>query len=204
MKALLIIDMQKDFMPGGPLQTQGGDTLYQVINPLMEAFSLVVATKDWHPKDHLSFAANHPGKKVGDTIKVDSIEQPLWPIHCVQDSPGAEFADKLDVDKIDHIFYKGTDPKIDSLSAFFDNAHLRKTGLEDFLRSHQVKEIYVVGVATDVCVLLSVLDALELGFEVKVISDGCRAINRKPDDEKKAFEKMREKGAKVILSKEVH
>jgi len=203
MKALLIIDMQKDFMPGGALPTKEGNLLVPIINNLMKKFPLVVTSKDWHPKDHISFASNHPGKEIGDVIDVGDIKQVLWPIHCVQNSEGAQFVSGLDPIDEEHIFYKGVDPKIDSYSAFFDNAHLRSTGLEDFLKKNAVQEIVVVGVATDYCVLYSVLDALELGFSVMLVADGCHAINLHPDDEKKALEKMKKEGAKILQAEEV-
>ncbi len=198
MKALIIVDMQNDFMPGGPLPTKGADELVPLINGLMDDYPLVVATKDWHPINHVSFAPNHPGKKVGDLINVEGIEQILWPVHCVQETKGSECVPGLNEEKIDHIFYKGIDQKVDSYSTFFDNAQLRRTGLADYLKKKGVEELAIVGVATDYCVLYSVLDALELGFDVTVIARGCRGINRNPDDEKKAFDTMRKKGAKVI------
>ncbi|NGX39269.1 MAG: Peroxyureidoacrylate/ureidoacrylate amidohydrolase RutB [Chlamydiae bacterium] len=198
MKALLIVDMQKDFMPGGPLETKGADALVPLINQLMGEFSLIVATKDWHPKDHLSFVSSHPGKKVGESILLGEVIQTLWPVHCVQESPGSEFARGLDAEKIDHICYKGVDKEVDSYSAFFDNGRLKKTGLEEYLRKKGVTELVVVGVATDYCVLFTVLDALELGFSVTVLKEGCRGINLHPDDEKRAFVKMEENGARMV------
>lgn len=203
MKALLIVDMQRDFMPGGALPVEGGDLLVPMINRLMEKFPFVVASKDWHPLNHCSFAANHSGKNVGDSVKIGEVDQILWPVHCVQNKDGAEFVSGLQPIKDEHIFYKGIDPNIDSYSAFFDNARFRKTGLEDFLKSLDIDEIAVVGVATDYCVLYTVLDALDLGFAVTLISDGCRAINLDPNDEKKALEKMKENGAKILTSEEV-
>ncbi len=203
MRALLIVDLQKDFLPGGPLATDRADELVPVINALMDKFSFILATKDWHPKDHVSFASNHLGKNVGDLIEIEGAEQVLWPVHCVQDTKGANFAEGLNEEKIGHVFYKGLDRKIDSYSAFFDNAKERKTGLEDYLRSHEINEIVVVGVATDYCVLYSVLDALELGFKVTVVVDGCRAINLHPDDESKALALMQERGALICKIEEV-
>lgn len=203
MQALIIVDMQNDFMPGGALPTKGGDKLIAIINQLIEKFPLVLATKDWHPQSHVSFAANHPKKKVGDLIQINGIEQILWPVHCVQETEGADFAPGLHREKIDSIFYKGTDPGIDSYSTFFDNAHLRKTGLEEFLKENRVKELVIVGVATDYCVLYSVLDALALGFQVTVVPDACYPINIHPEDEQKALEKMRKKGAKIVPSKDL-
>lgn len=202
MKALIVVDMQNDFMPGGALPTKGADALVPVINALMERFPVVLATKDWHPKDHYSFAATHPEYKVGDVIREGPLEQILWPVHCVQHTKGAEFVRGLRSDRFEEVFHKGVDRMIDSYSTFFDNAHLRETGLADYLRKRGIKEIALVGVATDYCVLYSVLDALELGFDVTVFADGCRAINLLPDDGEKAFLQMEQAGAKVVASLE--
>lgn len=203
MKALLVIDMQNDFMPWGALPTAGADTLIPLINELMEKFPIVVATKDWHPKGHISFAANHRGKKEGETILFNGMEQILWPVHCVQDSDGAAFATGLNTDNFDRIFFKGTDLELDSYSAFFDNAHLKDTGLSNYFKKRKIEDLYFTGVATDYCVLFSVLDALELGFKATLIRDACMPINLHPDDEKKAIDQMLKKGAKVIFSSEV-
>lgn len=197
MKALLIIDMQKDFMPGGPLGAKDADALVPIINDLMKQFPLVIATKDWHPKNHKSFAENHPGKKVGDHIDLDGVDQILWPAHCVQETLGSEFTKGLNTKKIDQIIYKGTDPNIDSYSAFFDNARKKKTNLASYLKEKGVDQISICGVATDYCVLYSVLDALDLGFKVTLIQDGCKAINLKEDDEKRAIATMQQMGALI-------
>ena len=198
MKALIVVDMQNDFMPGGALPTKGADALVFVINALMEDYPIVLAVSDSHPQGHVSFVTSHPGKKVGDVVQEGEIEQILWPEHCVQGTKGAEFVPGLKVERFEHVFYKGTDPKIDSYSAFFDNAKKRKTGLEEYLKSHQIKEITLVGVATEYCVLYSVQDAVELGFDVTVISNACRAINLKPNDGKRALDTMKNLGAKVV------
>lgn len=203
MQALIVVDMQNDFMPGGPLGTPGADELASLINLLMEKFSLVLATNDWHSEDHVSFVTSHPGKKIGDVVRVGEIDQILWPVHCVQDTKGSEFVPDLNTEKIQEVFYKGVDLRIDSYSIFYDNAHLRKTGLDAYLKEHKVDTIALVGVATEYCVLYSALDALKLGYDVMVILDGCRAINLKPNDEKKAIEEMEKKGARILLAKEV-
>jgi len=197
MSTLLIVDMQNDFMPNGPLPTRGADSLVPIINELMQEYPVILATQDWHPKNHVSFAPNHPGKKVGDVVIVEGIEQILWPVHCVQNTKGAELVAGLKTDAIQQIFYKGIDPLVDSYSAFFDNAKKRKTGLEVYLRQHAIQAFSIVGVLTDYCVLYSVLDALALGFDVTVIAKGCRAINKVAGDEQKAFAAMKEKGAKI-------
>lgn len=203
MKALLIVDMQNDFMPGGSLAVPHGDEIIPIINKLIPKFQHVVATQDWHPKDHVSFASNHPGKKPGEIISVKGVDQILWPDHCIRNTKGAELVAALNKEPISTIFYKGTDKWVDSYSTFFDNARLRATGLEEYLESRGINEIYIVGVATDYCVLYSALDALELEFEVTVIADACRGINLKPGDVDRALQSMKQKGAKIINSKEI-
>ena len=203
MKALIIVDMQNDFMPGGALGVAGADRLVPTINALITQFPLVVATLDWHPVDHISFALNHPGKKVGDRIKVGEMEQILWPAHCVRNGEGAELVSSLDRENLASVFYKGTDPKIDSYSAFFDNARRKSTGLSDYLKSRGVTDVYLVGVATEYCVLYSSLDAIDLGFTVHVITDACCPINLDPQDESRAYAAMAAKGVKVITAKEI-
>lgn len=200
MTTLLIVDMQNDFMPGGALGVPGADEIIPILNKIIPKFSLVVATQDWHPADHTSFAKNHPGKKEGEKVDVDGISQILWPVHCVRNSKGAELVSRLNKEAIASIFYKGTDKRIDSYSAFFDNAHRRATGLYDYLESREIEEIYIAGVATDYCVLYSVLDALELGLKVHVISDACRGIDLYPGDVEAAFTKMVERGAHITPS----
>lgn len=199
MKTLIITDVQHDFMPGGPLGVPGANEIVPMINRLIPRFDHVFATQDWHPAHHISFAQTH-GKKVGDIIQVNGVDQILWPVHCVQNTHGADFAKGLHKEKIQSIFHKGTDPKIDSYSAFFDNARKRATGLADRLRKLNLYDLYFVGVATDYCVLYSVLDALDLGFNVWLIRDACRAINLTPGDEESAIERMKERGAQIITS----
>ena len=200
MKALLIVDMQNDFMPNGPLGVPGADELIPLINQLMKRFPLVVACQDWHPKDHMSFAINHRGAKEGEMIEMGGGKQVLWPAHCVQNSPGAQFVSDLDMSNIDQVIHKGTDKWIDSYSTFFDNAHRKKTDLADYFFKKDVDTIYLVGVATDYCVYYSALDALDLGFKVFVIQDGCRGVNLTPGDVDKALKTLQEKGAHLILS----
>ncbi len=202
MKALVIVDMQHDFMPGGALGIKGANGIVPVINALIPKFDHVIATLDWHPLNHVSFASNHH-KKVGDVIRIGSIEQILWPVHCVQNTRGADFVQGLRKEKIEAVFHKGVDPKVDSYSTFFDNARRRSTGLADHLRKRGIGDLYFVGIATDYCVLYSVLDALDLGFKAMVILDGCRAINLHPGDEEKALKRMIAKGAFVVESKDI-
>lgn len=199
--ALILIDLQNDFMPDGALPVPNGNEVIPIANFIQTNFDLIIATKDWHPLNHGSFATNHKNQKPGDIIELAGLKQILWPIHCVQNTIGAEFVTSLDTTHITKIFHKGTDPAIDSYSAFFDNAHRRDTGLGQYLQEKGVKEIYLMGVATDYCVKYSVLDACELGFNVNVIEDGCRGINLHPDDSKQAFAEMRAAGAKIDTSK---
>lgn len=200
--ALILIDIQNDFCPGGSLAVPEGDAVVSVANQLIPMFDVVVATKDWHPQDHASFASNHPGKCVGDAINLGGVKQILWPSHCVMDSSGSDFHPDLN-QEFTKIFLKGEDPGIDSYSAFFDNARLRETGLKDYLRAEGVTELYMMGLATDYCVKFSVLDALDLGFNVYLIKDGCRAVNITHDDGDKAFAEMQAKGAKIINSSNI-
>lgn len=199
-KALILVDLQNDFMPGGSLPVPNGHEIIPLANKLQTYFDLVVATQDWHPANHGSFASNHPEHKIGDIIDLDGIPQILWPDHCVQNSKGAEFVAGLDTSKTHKIFHKGTDPLIDSYSAFFDNAHRRHTGLADYLKENHIEEVYLAGVATDYCAKYSALDACHLGFKVYVIEDACRGINIKPDDVSKAFKEMKSAGAVIIKS----
>src|SRR6266700_7563810 len=152
MNALIIVDLQNDFLPGGALPVPLGDEVIPLANELQRKFELVLATKDWHPPDHGSFAANHPGKKSGDRIMLDGIEQILWPVHCVQNTRGAEFASTFDTSRIARIFHKGIEPRIDSYSTFFDNALLMETGLADDLKERAIRDIYVLGLVLDYCV----------------------------------------------------
>lgn len=200
MRALLIVDVQNDFLPGGALPVKGGERIIPILNKLLKLkFDAVVASKDWHPPDHGSFAVSHH-KKAGEKIELCGLEQILWPSHCQQGTHGAEFAPGWNTDLVQHVFYKGTEKHIDSYSAFFDNGHRRATGLEVYLRNRGISEIYVAGLATDYCVKFSVLDALSLGFKVFLVKDACHAINLNPQDETLALEEMQQAGAKIISS----
>jgi nicotinamidase/pyrazinamidase len=196
----VVVDLQNDFCPGGSLAVPEGDGVIPVINRIQPRFELVVATQDWHPPDHLSFAANHPGRRPGDVIELDGLEQVLWPVHCVQDTPGAEFHPAWDRSRVGRVFQKGTDPRIDSYSTFFDNAHRRGTGLAEFLRDQGVGELYLAGLATDFCVKLSALDAVALGFATAVILDACRGVELRPGDADRAVAEMQAAGLKMVAS----
>jgi len=194
MNTLLLTDLQNDFLPTGALPVHGGDQVIPIANRLMPRFDLVIASQDWHPANHGSFAANHPGKKVGDTIELAGLPQILWPVHCVQNTPGADFAPALDRSRIAHITHKGIDPAIDSYSAFFDNGHKKATDLDAFLKSRKVTHLHLLGLATDYCVLFTALDARQLGYRVTLIQDACRGVNLKPTDVPNALETMRQAG----------
>ena len=200
MSALILIDLQNDFMPGGALAVSDGNAVVPVANRLARSFDLVVATQDWHPPCHSSFASQQPGKNPGDTVELDGLRQELWPDHCVQGTSGAELHADLDVRRITRIFQKGTDPRIDSYSAFFDNAHRKSTGLADYLKEKGVSEVYLMGLATDYCVKFSVLDAVELGFRANVIQDGCRGIDLQAGDVSKAIDEMKTVGVVIVSS----
>ena len=200
MNALIIVDLQNDFLPGGALPVPHGDEVIPLANELQQRFALVLATQDWHPPDHGSFAPNHPGKKPGDRIILDGIEQILWPVHCVQDTHGAEFAPSFDTSRIARIFHKGIDPRIDSYSTFFDNAHRRSTGLGEYLNERSVKNVYLLGLALDYCVKYSALDARQVGFNTYVIVDACRGIGLEPGDLDHALDEMKRAGTILLES----
>lgn len=196
--ALILVDLQNDFLPGGALAVRDGDAVLPVANRWLQKCDLAVATQDWHPPNHLSFAANHPGKKIGDEVEIEGHRQKLWPAHCLADTPGAALADALDMDRITHVVKKGTDPQVDSYSAFFDNSRLRGTGLEEYLREQGVETVYLLGLATDYCVKATALDAVKLGFHVKLIEEGCRGVNLVAGDVARALADMREAGVEMI------
>ena len=177
MNALLLIDIQNDFMPGGRLAVPDGDAILPLVNALQPQFDLVVASQDWHPAGHRSFASSHPGHAAYDEITWQGLPQMLWPDHCVQATPGADLHPTLDTRRVEAIFRKGTDPDIDSYSAFFDNGHRKATGLATYLRGRGVTRVYLAGLAADYCVYFSAKDALAEGFETIVLAEATRAIS---------------------------
>ncbi|MBV7395435.1 bifunctional nicotinamidase/pyrazinamidase [Mameliella sediminis] len=177
MHALIVIDVQNDFCPGGALAVERGDEIVQPINALMAEFETVILTQDWHPAGHSSFASSHQGKAPFDLIDMPYGPQVLWPDHCIQGSPGANFHMELEGDRADLIIRKGFNPAIDSYSAFFENDHRTPTGLEGYLRTRGIDRLTMVGLATDFCVNFSAVDAAKLGFDVTVRQDLCRAID---------------------------
>jgi nicotinamidase/pyrazinamidase len=200
MDALLVVDIQNDFLPGGALGVPDGDKVIPVINRLMECFALVLATQDWHPADHGSFAANHPNRRPGEVIDLRGLMQVLWPVHCVQGSPGADFSAQLRTERIRKVFQKGIDPDIDSYSGFFDNGRKRSTGLVDYLRDQEVSGLFICGLATDYCVRFSALDSIGSGFRTRVIEDACRGVDLKPGDSAAAIAEIRKAGAAIVES----
>ncbi|PSR52248.1 bifunctional nicotinamidase/pyrazinamidase [Adhaeribacter arboris] len=198
MKALLLIDIQNDFLPGGALAVPEGDQIIAIVNQLQPHFDLVVATQDWHPALHKSFASQHTNHQVFQTINLNGLEQVLWPDHCVQGTLGAEFSEELEPRRIEAIFRKGTDIEIDSYSGFYDNGHRKSTGLADYLRGKQVRQVFVAGLAADYCVYYSLLDSLEEGFKTYLIEDATRPIS--PEGFKKAKADIHNKGGKIIQS----
>lgn len=203
MDALILVDLQNDFVPGGALPVPHGDAVVAVANRLQPLFDLVVATLDWHPSDHGSFAANHEGKQPGDRIELNGLEQILWPVHCVQNTPGAELLAALNTTRIAKSFRKGTDPAIDSYSGFFDNGHRKATGLGNYLRGRNVTRVYILGLATDYCVRFTALDARQLGFETSLIEDGCRGVDLHPGDVEAALREMQNAGVRITNSEDL-
>lgn len=201
--ALILIDIQNDFCPNGALAVNEGDQIIPIVNKLQEKFETIIATQDWHPTDHKSFAVNHEGKSVGEIIKLGETNQILWPVHCTQNSFGSEFSKELKTEKLTKIFQKGMNKEIDSYSGFFDNDHKSETGLNDYLKENNIEELYITGLATDYCVKFTTMDALSLGFKVNLVVDACRGVNLSDGDVEKAIEEMKKAGAKIITSDEV-
>lgn len=199
-RCLILVDLQNDFFSGGALAVKDAESILPVIQKLLKLpWELIVATKDWHPHDHMSFTTTHH-KKIGDIINYGGLKQIIWPRHCVQNTLGSEFTPGWDSSKVHAVFYKGTDKEIDSYSAFFDNGHLHSTGLDQFLKEKGIQEVFIAGVVTDYCVKYSAIDARRLGFQVTVIQDACRAVNVQEGDEGKAIEEMKKEGVHFISS----
>ena len=203
-RALIVVDLQNDFCPGGALAVSHGDEIVPIINDLMarEHFDLIVATQDWHPANHLSFASQH-GKTPGEMIELNGQTQVLWPDHCVERTPGAELVSELETSRIARIFQKGQKREVDSYSGFFDNDHQTETGLGGYLKTENVDEVFVCGLATDYCVKYSALDAKALGFATHLIEDASRGVNLQSDDVEKAVQEMKDAGVLVVQSTEL-
>jgi nicotinamidase/pyrazinamidase len=200
MNALVLVDLQNDFCPGGALAVPHGDEVVAVANALLRSgrFARVVATQDWHPIDHGSFAANHPGRAPYELGELAGLPQVLWPAHCVQGTHGAAFHADLDTARIDRVFPKGTDAAIDSYSGFFDNGKRKSTGLGEWLRAEGVRELTVLGLATDYCVKATALDARALGFAVTLVEEGCRGVGLGATDVADALAAMRAAEVRIV------
>ena len=177
MRALILVDIQNDFVPGGALPVPRGNEIIPLANELQHNFDLVVATQDWHPQKHKSFASSHAGKNPFEKIMLHGLEQVLWPDHCVQGSSGAEIHPQLNTNKVEAVFRKGMDPEIDSYSAFYDNGYKKSTGLAGYLRERKVQKVFVCGLAADFCVYFTAKDALNENFKTYIIEDATRAID---------------------------
>jgi len=213
-KALILVDIQNDFLPGGSLPVPNGDEVIPVANEIIHQFDLVVTTYDSHPKDHVSFASNHPGKAVGDIVDVNGVQQMLWPDHCVDRTEGwarpdnlglLDFSDSRRYGKKVRGIYKGTDPQVDAYSGFasFLDESQKISDLEDLLHRQEINEVYIMGLATDYCVKFTALDSAKLGFKTFVIEDGCRGVGVNPGDVEKAITDMKAAGIEVIDSKDI-
>jgi nicotinamidase/pyrazinamidase len=198
--ALILVDVQKDFLPGGALAVTGGDQIVPIIKSIQPKFQFTVATQDFHPVDHGSFASNHPGKNTGELIDLNGLSQILWPVHCVQGSKGAAFHSDLNQEEWKAIFQKGKNPLVDSYSGFFDNARRGDTGLGDFLKKNGILTVYIAGLALDYCVKYTALDAISLGFETFLVVDATRAVNLNSTDGAEAIQELRLAGVKIIQS----
>jgi nicotinamidase/pyrazinamidase len=203
MRALILVDIQHDFLPAGALAVPRGAEVIAVANAVQPRFELVVATQDWHPAGHASFASSHAGHRIGDLIDLDGLPQVLWPDHCVQGTRGAALAEALDTRRVEAIFRKGTTPRIDSYSGFFDNGRRKATGLGDYLRGRGASEVFVLGLATDYCVRWTALDAHSLGFATTLLEDGCRGVELKPGDIAAALDELRRDGVTISRSDRV-
>lgn len=202
MKALIVVDIQNDFCPGGALAVPGGDQIVPVANELMKCFDTVVFTQDWHPEGHLSFASSHPGKKPFESIEVFYGSQTLWPDHCIQKSRGAEFHAGLETGPMQMLVRKGFRRDIDSYSAFFENDHKTVTGLNGFLQERSINSIYIAGLAADFCVKWTALDARKNQLEVHVVTDAVRGIDLDGSMDQ-AWKEMRSAGVNLTSSSSV-
>jgi nicotinamidase/pyrazinamidase len=197
MNALILVDLQNDFAEEGALAVPGAKDIIPLVNRIQQRFDLIVATQDWHPADHGSFAANHRGKSPGETVELGGLPQVLWPVHCVQGTHGADFIPGLDRAKWAAVFQKGIDKDIDSYSGFFDNGKKRTTGLDEYLKTCGADQVYVLGLATDYCVRATANDAVNLGFRTTFVEDASRGVDLNPGDVKNAIDQMRQAGVGI-------
>lgn len=201
MNALILVDIQNDFLPSGALPVPQGDAIIKVVNPLLDQFTHVVATQDWHPPKHGSFASQHDGHDAFSIIDLHGLSQVLWPDHCVQNTTGSEFVSELNSQKIQKIVQKGTNPTVDSYSGFADNGGRIETELDSYLKANSIDTLYICGLATDYCVQFTAHDALKRGYKTYIITDACRGID--PAGVEAALQSLKESGASLILSSEI-
>lgn len=201
MKTLVIVDVQNDFMPGGSLPVAGANGIIPVINQLQNHFDLIIATQDWHPQNHSSFASNHMGKNPFEKSLIGGMEETLWPDHCVQGTPGAEFTSGMETNKIAVIFRKGMNPEVDSYSGFYDNHRRVSTGLSGYLKEKGINKVYFCGLAADICVYFTIKDALKEGFSARLIEDASHPLN--VAEYEKLKKELVVKGVKIVNSKDI-
>ncbi|MFW5884189.1 MAG: bifunctional nicotinamidase/pyrazinamidase [bacterium] len=201
--ALIVVDVQNDFCPGGALAVSEGDQIVPVINKIAPLFDVVVATRDWHPSDHVSFASAHDGHEVGEAIEVNGMEQVLWPDHCVQASKGADFHPDLDTAPINLILHKGTRTELDSYSGFLETDRTTSTGLEAYLKGLDVSEVTVCGLATDYCVFFTAMDAVDAGFKTRLVTDAVRGIDQPEGNVERTIGEMKDAGVTLVTSAEL-
>lgn len=198
MQALILVDIQNDFLPGGALEVPDGDEIISVANDAQQFFSIIVASQDWHPQIHKSFASQHAGKTIHEIVQLGGLKQTLWPDHCVQGTSGADFPESLNQSRFTNVVHKGTNPVIDSYSAFFDNGRRQSTGLHEYLQEENVESVFIMGLAIDYCVLYTAMDAVSLGYKTWLIKDGCRGVDLVAGDILRAMDKMKRAGVKMI------
>lgn len=199
--ALIIVDLQNDFLPKGALPVPEGDSIIIPINQIMERFDWVLATKDWHPHNHVSFASTW-NKKPLEQQEIRGVKQTLWPDHCIENTPGSEFPQSLEIDSIHHTFFKGHNRNVDSYSAFFDLNKNPASAIHTFLTVHQVQRLFFCGLATDFCVKSSILDAVSLGYETHLILDCCRGISKETTEQ--ALSEMKQAGVSFVESNQLN
>jgi nicotinamidase/pyrazinamidase len=200
MKVLVVLDLQNDYLPGGAVPVKGSEELVALTNALSPKFEWVVATQNWHPRNHTSFAAAHPGRRLGELVESDGLQLKLGPVHCVQGTHGAAFPPGLDTRRVNDVFRKGTDPLVPSHSAFFDAAKRHATGLDRNLKKRNAKDLYFMGVGTETTLRASVLDALGAGFRAFIITDAIRAFSPGSEESERVITELRKAGARLVTS----
>jgi nicotinamidase/pyrazinamidase len=203
MTAIILVDLQNDFLPCGAMAVPQGDAVIPLANQLQGSFKVVAATQDWHPSNHKSFAASHAGRQPGDILKLKAGPQPLWPTHCVQHTRGAELAPGLLLTRVNRVFKRGTDPEVAGHSGFFDQGQLHPTGLHTFLREKKVTAAYVMGLSADSCLKFTLLDAVELGFQTFLIEDACRGLSLGIEEPDPLLEELRQAGVSLVQSRDL-